>query len=275
MKFFMRVARRALPLSLLLTALLAGAGCQTLTCPLGPGANRAQEMRMGMITGLKPEKVARYKELHAAAWPGVLRQIEKANIRNYSIYLKEIDGRPYLFSYFEYVGKDFAADMRQMAADPETQRWWQQTDPCQIPLPGAAARGQIWDGAEEVFHTAGAADRPVKQVRRFGTITGLRLEEEGWYRTLHQTAWPGVLQAIHDANIRNYSIYLKKIGDKLFLFSYFEYIGDDFTADMAKIAADDVTRRWWQQTDPCQLPLPAAAAKKQIWDDMEEVFHAK
>ncbi|MCX6998215.1 MAG: L-rhamnose mutarotase [Kiritimatiellaeota bacterium] len=42
---------------------------------------------------------------------------------------------------------------------------------------------------------------------------------------------------------------------------------------MARIGADDVTRRWRQQTDPCQLPLPAAAAKKQIWDGMEEVFH--
>ena len=39
-----------------------------------------------------------------------------------------------------------------MAADPETQRWWKETDPTQIPLPGAAANNQIWSKMEEVFH---------------------------------------------------------------------------------------------------------------------------
>ena len=258
--------------------LLAGtSGCLMTHCPMGHHANRAgvsPVLRMGMITGLKPEKMARYQELHAAAWPGVLRQIRRVNIRNYSIYLKELDGQPCLFSYFEYSGRDFAADMKKMAADPETQRWWKETDPCQAPLPAAAARGQVWEDMEEVFHTAGAVDVTPRQVRRFGTVTGLSFEKEAWYRTLHQTPWPGVQRQIREANIRNYSIYLKKIGDKLYLLSYFEYVGDNFEADMERMKHDDVTQRWWQQTDPCQLPLPAAAAKKQIWDGMAEVFHA-
>ena len=45
------------------------------------------------------------------------------------------------------------ADMAKMAADPETQRWWKETDPCQIPLPEARAKGKIWTMAEEVFYT--------------------------------------------------------------------------------------------------------------------------
>jgi len=81
--------------------------------------------------------------------------------------------------------------------------------------------------------------------------------------------------AIKKANIRKYSIYLKNIGDKLYLFSYFEYVGDNFDADMAAIARNPVTRRWWQQTDPCQLPLPDAEKKGEIWDGMEEVFHVE
>ena len=108
--------------------------------------------RYGMVTGLRPEKAAYYRQLHANAWPAVLRKISECHIRNYSIYVQEIDGRPYLFSYFEYVGSDFDADMKKMAADPETQRWWRETDPCQAPLPAAAAKGQIWTRAEEVFH---------------------------------------------------------------------------------------------------------------------------
>ena len=35
---------------------------------------------------------------------------------------------------------------------PDTQRWWKDTDPCQAPLPEAAARGKLWSDAKDVFH---------------------------------------------------------------------------------------------------------------------------
>lgn len=108
--------------------------------------------RYGMITGVKPEKAAEYKRLHADAWPGVLKKISECNIRNYSIYWIEIDdGSQYLFSYFEYVGDDFDADMANMAADPTTQEWWSVNVPCLIPLTGLE-EGQVWKSMEEVFH---------------------------------------------------------------------------------------------------------------------------
>jgi L-rhamnose mutarotase len=113
---------------------------------------KTKVMRYGSITGLKPEKMAYYKKLHAAVWPGVLKKITACNIHNYSIYLKEIEGKQYLFSYFEYTGNDFAADMKKMAADTTTQRWWKETAPTQIPLPDAAAKGETWSNMEEVFH---------------------------------------------------------------------------------------------------------------------------
>ncbi len=112
-----------------------------------------QMKRFGTVTGLKPEKIDYYKQLHAAAWPAVLKKIKECNIQNYSIYLKEIEGRQYLFSYFEYTGKDFDADMKKMAADSTTQKWWEETAPCQQPLPDAAAKGQTWSAMDEVFHT--------------------------------------------------------------------------------------------------------------------------
>lgn len=109
--------------------------------------------RYGMVTRLKPDRVDYYKQLHAAAWPGVLAKIRECNIRNYSIYLKKIEDTYFLFSYFEYIGSDFSADMQKMAADSTTRRWWKETDPTQIPLPEAAAAGGIWTPMEEVFHT--------------------------------------------------------------------------------------------------------------------------
>jgi L-rhamnose mutarotase len=38
-----------------------------------------------------------------------------------------------------------------MAADPETQRWWDVCIPCQEPLSDRAA-GEWWADMEEVFH---------------------------------------------------------------------------------------------------------------------------
>ncbi|TKC08532.1 L-rhamnose mutarotase [Pedobacter frigoris] len=108
--------------------------------------------RFGSVTGLKAEKLAYYKKLHANAWPEVLKKIKECNIGNYSIYLQKIGGEYYLFSYFEYTGTDFDADMKQMADDPNTQRWWKETDPCQKPLPETAAKNEIWTNMEEVFH---------------------------------------------------------------------------------------------------------------------------
>jgi len=108
--------------------------------------------RYGSIIGLRDEKIAEYQQLHAAVWPDVLKMITQCHIRNYSIYLRKLpDGRHYLFSYFEYTGADFAADMAQMAADPTTQKWWSVCIPCQQPLEDRAA-GEWWAGMAEVFH---------------------------------------------------------------------------------------------------------------------------
>lgn len=113
---------------------------------------KEQVTRYGSVTGLRPEKMEYYKKLHAAVWPAVLKKITECNIHNYSIYLKEIEGKQYLFSYFEYTGKDFDGDMKKMAADTTTQRWWKETAPSQIPLPEAAAKGETWSNMREVFH---------------------------------------------------------------------------------------------------------------------------
>ncbi|MDH7569772.1 MAG: L-rhamnose mutarotase [Armatimonadota bacterium] len=108
--------------------------------------------RYGMVIGVKEEKLEEYRRLHAAVWPEVLRMIRECNIRNYSIFVRRLpDGKYYLFSYFEYTGSDFAADMAKMAADPVTQKWWELCGPCQEPLPDRA-EGEWWAAAEEVFH---------------------------------------------------------------------------------------------------------------------------
>lgn len=108
--------------------------------------------RYAMVIGLRAEKLDEYRTLHAAVWPEVLERLSACHIRNYSIYLRQLEaGRHYLFSYFEYTGTDFAADMAAMAADPTTQRWWALCKPCQQPLSDRAPE-EWWAGMTEVFH---------------------------------------------------------------------------------------------------------------------------
>ena len=104
--------------------------------------------RYGQMIRIRADRLEEYRQCHARVWPHVLEMIRGCHIRNYSIFQK--DGL--LFAYFEYVGDDFDADMAKMAADPETQRWWELVKPMQQPL-DTRAEGEWWAGMEEVFHT--------------------------------------------------------------------------------------------------------------------------
>ncbi len=77
--------------------------------------------RLGMVIGIRPEKIDEYKRLHSAVWPEVLEQLKQTHIKNYSIFLREPENL--LFGYMEYHGNDFNADISKMADDPKTQEW--------------------------------------------------------------------------------------------------------------------------------------------------------
>jgi len=104
----------------------------------------------------------------------------------------------------------------------------------------------------------------------FGQLGRLKPEKIEEYEALHAAPWPGVLKTIRDCNLRNYSIF--RHGD--LVFAYFEYIGDDYEADMEKMAQDPVTIEWWTHTKPCFVQygiLPNA----EFYADMNRIFHCE
>ena len=103
---------------------------------------------------------------------------------------------------------------------------------------------------------------------RYASVIGMKPENRDEYERLHADVWPDVLAKIYECNIRNYSIY--RYGE--LLFSYFEYIGNDFDGDMAKMAADPMTQKWWGVGKPLQSPVPDRA-DGEWWAAMPEVFH--
>jgi L-rhamnose mutarotase len=102
-----------------------------------------------MVIGVRPEKLDEYKQLHAQPWPEMDQALRCANIRNYSIYLREPENL--LFGYWEYTGDDYAADMKALGELGVTKRWLALTDPCQAPLK-SRVRGEWWSIMPEVYH---------------------------------------------------------------------------------------------------------------------------
>jgi len=110
-------------------------------------------------------------------------------------------------------------------------------------------------------------------MQRYGSVVQLRDECVEEYTRLHAAVWPEVLDMIESCNLRKYSIYLHKLDDAgHFLFSHFEYVGDDFDADMARMAADPTIQKWWAVCKPLHRPLHNRA-EGEWWANMTEVFH--
>ena len=105
-------------------------------------------------------------------------------------------------------------------------------------------------------------------MRRYCQLINLRPEDREEYIEYHAAVWPTVLATIDACNIRNYSIYLHND----LLIAYFEYHGNDYDADMCKMAADPETQRWWSIMDPMQQRLPEVPPDGK-WLEIPEVFH--
>jgi L-rhamnose mutarotase len=103
---------------------------------------------------------------------------------------------------------------------------------------------------------------------RHGQLIGLKPEKLDEYKKYHANIWPEVSAQIKACNIQNYSIFHKD-GQ---LFAYFEYVGDDFEADMAKMAAHPKTQEWWDVMMPMQVPVENRN-EGEWWAELEEVFH--
>jgi len=108
--------------------------------------------RFGNVIGVREEKLEEYEKLHANVWPGVLSMIKACHIDNYSIFIHQMDdGQYYLFSYFEYSGANFEEDMKKMAADETTKKWWSFCEPCQKPLQNKLPN-EWWSVMRETWH---------------------------------------------------------------------------------------------------------------------------
>ena len=104
--------------------------------------------------------------------------------------------------------------------------------------------------------------------RIFGQLGRLKADKIAEYEALHGAPWPEVIQTIYDCNLRNYSIFRH---DDL-VFACFEYVGEDYEADMAKMDADPATQRWADVICPL-LRFIDDGVESSDWTALTEVYH--
>jgi len=106
-------------------------------------------------------------------------------------------------------------------------------------------------------------------MRRYGSVIGVRPESLAAYNKYPRGGVAGSPR--HDPGLQHSELF-HLLKDDL-LFGYFEYHGADYAADIAKMAADPKTQKWWAIMMPMQKPLETHAAGE-WWATMEEVFHS-
>ncbi len=195
------------------------------------------QQRVGSIIGLRPEYRERYIILHKHTFSEVLERLHRSNVRNYSIYLLD----DLLFSYLEYVGGDYEADMNAIG-DPATKEWWKLTDPMQEPLPSRKP-GEWWATLDDLGHISGSIEGDV--LRRAFT------------RFLPRGEQISVPSLPAQSGVRNVSIYSNN--DRLFV--YLESERDARTGSVERLL------------EAVRAGDEPGASTGLAWREMTEVFH--
>ncbi|KAK5167083.1 uncharacterized protein LTR77_007813 [Saxophila tyrrhenica] len=146
--------------------------------------------RIAQIIRLKRSSLQQYKDIHASAWPAVLKQIKDCNISDYSIYLDKTSMT--LFATMKYTGSDFEGDMEKMKANPEVRRWWEMTDAMQETLvegsTGSMDPKGWWRGLEEGLNDQVILDSGITCSGRVSRMTARHGEREE-LQTLDLWTW--------------------------------------------------------------------------------------
>lgn len=221
----------------------------------------AKTRRYGSLIRLKKDFEERYIILHKHTFPGVLDQIRKCNIRNYSIFLK--DG--ILFSHFEYIGTDYKNDMAKMANEV-TREWWKLTDPMQDPLENRK-QGEWWASMELLYQMdTSLVDH--ESARRFALVGRLKENSIQNYKKRLGLIDNSLKELILASHFQNLTFYNWE--DRIYF--YFEYCSSNYKEDMGHLMNNDK----WQQlnSDLKDMMLPVSENNTdRTWQQMQEVFH--
>ncbi|HVO73806.1 MAG TPA: L-rhamnose mutarotase [Ignavibacteriaceae bacterium] len=213
--------------------------------------------RVGSLIKVRPEYEERYIILHRHTFPGVLDRIRKSNIRNYSIFL--LNG--ILFSYYEYIGNDYEADIKAIA-DSVTRDWWKLTDPMQEPLP-TRKEGEWWAEMQQLI----CLDKkigPSPKARRIGITAEVIPGKEEELKELCENFPPDLEAETNKKNFQNANMFFNDGR----VYYYYEYTGDDIRKSLSEIGQNKIFKDFQDEMNKLLVPK-----QNGYWEIMQEVFH--
>ena len=104
-------------------------------------------------------------------------------------------------------------------------------------------------------------------MKKIGQVCGITLENAEKYIEYHNNVPKEIRELIRECNIRNYRIFYRNG----LLFSYYDYIGENYEEDMRKMAENTDNQKWWDLVKPIMSPL-ADRKKGEFWADMDLIF---
>lgn len=104
-------------------------------------------------------------------------------------------------------------------------------------------------------------------MKKIGQVCGITLENAEKYIEYHNNVPKEIRELIRECNIRNYRIFYRNG----LLFSYYDYIGENYEEDMRKMAENADNQKWWDLVRPIMSPL-ADRKKDEFWADMDLIF---
>ena len=104
-------------------------------------------------------------------------------------------------------------------------------------------------------------------MKKIGQVCGITLENAEKYIEYHNNVPKEIRELIRECNIRNYRIFYRNG----LLFSYYDYIGENYEEDMRKMAENADNQKWWDLVKPIMSPL-ADRKKDEFWADMDLIF---
>lgn len=107
-------------------------------------------------------------------------------------------------------------------------------------------------------------------VKRVGMVIKIKSDRLNEYLKLHADTNRGVRDLLTKYHMRNFSIFMTRMEDgNYYEFGYYEYTGNDYDGDMAKLAREPRNIEWLKVCDPMQIPLQGETS----WKKMDKVYY--
>lgn len=107
-------------------------------------------------------------------------------------------------------------------------------------------------------------------MKRYGEVFRIRPEFKAEYKKAHDEIWPELVEAMHEAGFRNYSIFFRPDG---LMFAYYEVPDPDGFEERVKTMTEtDVSKRWETAMEKFFVKENYKGLGPEI-EELEEVFH--